>query len=388
MLCALAQGDSTLTAPLHSDDTEAMIDCLRGLGVTIESDDGEIRISATGALHGNGAVLNARGSGTSARFVTAAATLAQGRVEIDGNARMRERPIADLVDALRQLGANLVVNGENGCPPVSVQGTGLRGGTVSIDASRSSQYVSAVMMVAPYAAAPVTLSLIGPVVSRPYLQSTLDVMRAFGVAADMHDDAISVPRGRYSAREYLVEPDASAAAYPWAAAAITGGEVTIRGIAENTSQADIGLLDVLQKMGCDVRIRNESITVSGPRELQCVDVDMNHCPDAVLAAAVVAAHARGPTTIRNVGNLRIKETDRLAALESELCRIGHDASTGDDWLCVVPGEAKAATVKTYDDHRMAMSFALAGLVTPGITIDDPGCVAKTWPGFFTELERW
>lgn len=389
LVAALADGTSVLRRPLHSDDTEAMIDSLSNLGVGVErSEADDFVIAATGRLRPTGKVLDARGSGTTARFVTAAATLADGEVVIDGNRRMRQRPIADLVDALRRLGAELDIEGVDGCPPVRVRGGGLRGGAAPIDASRSSQYVSAVMMAAPYATQPVTLTLGGPVVSRPYIRSTLDVMAVFGVAAELKDDVISIPTGRYQSRDYRIEPDASAAAYPWAAAAVTGGRVTVRGVSPLTSQADIGFLRVLGEMGCTVGSDETGITVAGPSRLRGVEVDMNDCPDAVLAAAVVASFADGPTTIRNVANLRIKETDRLAALEAELARLGHDVSTGPDWLHIVPRTPRGAVICTYDDHRMAMSFAIAGLVVPRVIIDHPACVAKTWPGFFDELETW
>ncbi len=388
LVAGLAGGVTRLVRPLHSDDTEAMTDCLRGLGVHIEADGEDVVVTGSPRLRPVVPVLDARGSGTTARFVTAAATLADGGVVVDGNARMRQRPIADLVDALRQLGGRLSIEGLNGCPPVRVAGGGLHGGHATINASRSSQYVSAVMMAAPLADEPVVLEMQGPVVSRPYIQSTIDVMSAFGATCKMVGDEITVEPGRYEARAFAVEPDASAAAYPWAAAAVTAGSVTVRGIDPATSQADIGFLRVLAAMGCRIDIDGAGITVRGPDRLRGVDVDMNDCPDAVLAAAVVASLAEGPTTIRNVGNLRIKETDRLAALEAQLRALGHGAETGPDWIRINPGEPLGTVIETYDDHRMAMAFAIAGLVVPDVIIEDPGCVAKTWPGFFAELERW
>jgi 3-phosphoshikimate 1-carboxyvinyltransferase len=388
IVAALSDGVSLIRRPLHSDDTAAMTEALSSLGIEVADLDGDLRVTSDGLPRVVKPVIDARGSGTTARFITAMATLAHGEVVVDGNARMRERPIADLVEALAALGADVEIEGEGGCPPVRIRGPRLAGGHAWIDASRSSQYVSAVMMAAPMADSPVHLSLGGPVVSRPYIVSTAEVMRAFGGVANLNDDEIHIERGRYSAADYAVEPDASAAAYPWVAAAITGGRVTVEGIGRTTSQADIALLDVLQSMGCGIDETDGAITVHGPEQLRGVDVDMNHCPDAVLAAAVAASFATGTTVIRNVGNLRIKETDRLAALETELSRLGHDVTTGTDWIRVAPGQARGAVVSTYDDHRMAMSFSLVGLVVPDVIIDDPGCVAKTWPGFFDELERW
>lgn len=388
IVAALAHQPSTIRFPLMSDDILAMRDSLAALGIPVRDIGDDLRVETTGSLTPTGDTANARGSGTTARFMTAAATLATGPVLIDGHQRMRERPIQDLVDALRQLGAEIDVLGTNGCPPVRVRGRGLDGGHATIDASRSSQFVSAVMMVAPRARRSVTLDLKGPVVSRPYLVTTMEVMGAFGIPVDMDADRIHIPAGRYHGRDYDVEADASAAVYPWCAAAIAGGSVTVRGIDVDSTQADMGVLGVLESMGCGVSRAIGGITVSresGP--LTGVDVDMNSCPDGALAVAVVAAFAEGPTTIRNVANLRIKETDRLAALDNELSKIGASTSVGEDWITIRPGPLRPATISTYDDHRIAMAFALAGLRVDGMLIHDPGCVEKTWPDYFSMLEQ-
>jgi 3-phosphoshikimate 1-carboxyvinyltransferase len=344
-----------------------------------------------GHLRAPVAPVHAGNSGTTARFLTAAATLADGPVVIDGDARMRERPIEDLVVALRALGAQVEVQGRGGCPPVRVAGGGLPGGPAEIDARRSSQYVSAVLLAAPYARRDVTLSLAGGVlVSRPYVDLTLQLMREFGADADWTaGGGLRVAAGRgYQARDYAIEPDASAAAYPFCAAAIAGGQVRVEGIPKDSIQADLALLDILERMGCRVERGERAATVHGPvRKLRGVDVDMNALPDAVLALAVVAAFAEGPTRIRNVANLRIKETDRLAALETELRKLGAGARASADGLEIVPGALHGAEIATYDDHRMAMAFALAGLAVPGVVILDPDCVSKTWPEYFSVLER-
>jgi len=389
LAAALAHGDSRLDGALESDDTEAMRLALGELGVEVVTRGTTWSVRGTGgALAAPKRTLDARASGTTARFLAAAATLAAGPVVIDGSPRMRERPIDDLARALALLGAKVEVLGRNGCPPLRVEGGGLRGGRAPIDARRSSQFVSAVLLAAPCARADVVLEPVGGVVvSRPYVDLTLAVMRAFGADAGWTGPALRVAAGvGYRGRSYAVEPDASAAAYPFAAAAIAGGVVRVAGLPRDSQQADLGLLDVLARMGCQVERGPDAIAVQGGR-LVGVDVDMNAMPDAVLALAVVALFAESPTRIRNVANLRIKETDRLAALERELGRLGARARASADGLEIEPGPLRGAAIETYDDHRMAMAFALAGLRVPRVVIREPGCVAKTWPDYFEALER-
>jgi 3-phosphoshikimate 1-carboxyvinyltransferase len=342
-------------------------------------------------LQRSAVAIHARGSGTTARFLTAAAALANGAVVIDGNARMRARPIADLTDALRALGVKVDMLGERGCPPVRVHGGALPGGRAEIDARHSSQYVSALLLAAPYARADVVLEFTdGILVSRPYVDLTLDVMRAFGAeVAWTQDSTLRVKAGRgYQGRPYAIEPDASAATYPFCAAAISGGRARVEGIPASSIQADMQVLGVLEAMGCEVLRGADFSEVRGPvGRLRGVSVDMNEMPDAALAIAVVALFAGGPTQLRNIANLRIKETDRLLALETELRKLGAGATATADSLSIEPGRLHGAQIETYDDHRMAMSFALAGLRIPGIAIRDPACVRKTWPDFFEMLER-
>ena len=388
LIAGLAEGETRLRGPLHSDDTEVMRTALEALGARIEADEDVLRVHGTGArLRAPDTALYIGNSGTSARFLTAAATLGRSPTVIDGNERMRERPIQDLVDALAQLGAEVQIQGRAGCPPLRVRGGGLPGGSAVIDASHSSQYVSAVLLAAPYAERDVILSFAdGILVSRPYVDLTLQVMRAFGAEAGwQHDGSLHVVAGKhYAARDYAIEPDASSAVYPFCAAAIAGGTVRVEDIPEDSLQADFAVLPLLARMGCEVSQSRDGAQVRGPSTaLRSLGrVDMNALPDAALAMAVVALFADGPTVIENVGNLRIKETDRLAALESELRRLGARAEAGPDWLRVEPGPLRGAEIETYDDHRMAMSFALAGLRVPGVVIRDPGCVSKTWPNFF------
>ncbi len=388
VVAALASGGaSRLEDPLEADDTEAMRDCLRGLGVLIDdSDEPWLVLGTGGQLVGPESPLNARASGTTARFVTAIAPLANGPVTVDGTERMRQRPIGHLTEALRSMGAD--VESRDGYPPVTIRPSNLVGGEVVVDGTASSQFVSAVLMVAPMVGEEVVVRLAGgDLVSRPYVISTLEVMGAFGAEVEDRGDHFVVAPTGYRNAHYPIEADASAAAYPLVAAAITGGTVTIEGIPEGSTQADLALLGVLEQMGCLIERRERSITLSGPPALRAIDVDMNAAPDAVLALAVACLFADGTSRIRNVGNLRLKETDRLSALETELRRVGAGAEIVGDDLVVDPGPLHSAAIETYDDHRMAMSFALVGLRVRGIEIIDPACVAKTWPRFFQMLER-
>ena len=391
LIAALAEGESELHGALASDDTRVMLDALGRLGCEARPGAESWRVRGTGgALRAPDGPLMVGNSGTTARFLTVAAALADGPVVIDGSPRMRERPIEDLARALVALGVRVEILGRGGCPPVRVAGGGLPGGEVEVDARRSSQYVSALLLSAPYAANELVLRFTeGILVSRPYVELTLQVMRAFGAAADWNEaGGVSVRAGgRYAGCRFAVEPDASSAAYPFCAAAIAGGRVRVEGIPPDSVQADFGLLEILERMGCRVRRGADFAEVVGPSgPLRGLDLDMNDLPDAVLALAVVALFADGKTRIRNVANLRIKETDRLAALETELRKLGADARTTQDSLTVAPGPLRGAEIETYDDHRMAMAFALAGLRIPGVLIRDPACVSKTWPEYFSVLE--
>lgn len=390
LLAALADGTSTLRGVLDSDDIRVMARALRAVGAGLEVDGERIVVRGTaGELAVPAEVIDVGASGTAARMLTALLALVPGESRLDGTARMRERPIEDLTRALQGLGVDVTIEGRNGCPPLSCRGGKPFGGQVEIDASRSSQYVSAVLLIAPYASADVALRLKGGVlVSRPYVDVTLDTMRAFGAAAAFDDDVLAVRAGqRYVARDYAVEPDASTAAYFFAAAAITGGRVRVPGIARGSRQADIAFVSLLERMGCAVREVGGGIEVQGPRgPLRAFDADMNAMPDAVLGAAVTALFADGTSRITNVANLRIKESDRLAALERELRKLGAQAHADASSLTITPGELRGAEIETYDDHRMAMAFALAGLRVPGVRILDPGCVSKSWPRYFEAFD--
>lgn len=388
LVASLARGGvSRLGGPLEADDTVLMRNGLRAFGVMIDDVDDPWLVLGTGGDLKVPDLVDAGASGTTARFLTALAALTPGPVRVDGTERMRERPIAELADALASLGARVTTS--DGYPPVTVCGGKLQGGSVEVDASRSSQFLSAVLMIAPMLDRPTSVRpKDGIVVSRPYVTSTLEVMRAFGARLEETPDGYLVHPGGYRTAAYEIEADASAAAYPLVAAAILGGVVTIDGIPATSTQADLRLVEVLEQMGCRVHRSGNRLHLAGPSSrLRGVDVDMNAAPDAVLALAVACLFADGPSRIRNVGNLRLKETDRLAALEAELNRVGASARVEGDDLIVVPGRLRPARIKTYQDHRMAMSFALAGLVVDGIEILDPECVTKTWPGYFEMLEK-
>ena len=387
ILASLARGGvSRLWGPLDADDTVVMRECLRALGIVIDDvDDPWLVLGSAGKLDVPDATLDVGASGTTARFITAVAALVPGPVHIDGTERMRERPIADLTTALAQLGADVETTGVS--PPVRVTGGGVRGGHVRVDGSRSSQFVSALLMIAPMMDDPVTIEVAGGLVSHRYVDTTIEMMREFGAGVEATGDGYVVAPTGYLKTHIEIEADASAAAYPLVAAAITGGSTTVDGIPTSSTQPDLLLLDVLERMGCTVSHTGSQIELSGPVSgLRAIDVDMADAPDASLAVAVACLFADGPSRIRGLSTLRLKETDRLDALRNEVSRIGGSAQIEGDDLIIAPDRLGPARIETYDDHRMAMSFALVGLRVEGIEILDPGCVSKTWPGYFDMLE--
>lgn len=396
---ALADGESTLTGALFSDDTELMMAALQTLGVRVAEDRACCSIKVTGCgghLPASEADLYCGNSGTTIRFCTALCALGFGPYRLDGNDRMRLRPIGDLVSALQSAGVLIEFENREGYPPLVVHAGGLRGGEMSLDSPPSSQYVSALLLAAPYARGDVMIEIRGTVVSAPYLAMTTRLMDAFGVSVIETIGAggakfiVPAPQ-RYCGTVYAIEPDASNASYFFAAAAIAGGRVTVAGLGESSVQGDVKFVDVLERMGCRIERGADSITVFGPAKgerLRGVDVDLCDMPDVAQTLAVVALFAEGSTAIRNVGNLRIKETDRLAALGAELSKLGARVELFDDAIIIHPPANPApARIATYDDHRMAMSFALAGLAIDGVEILDPTCVNKTFPDFFEHFER-
>lgn len=394
LLAALADGTSRLLSPLHSEDTMYMAGALRDLGIGIEeAPNGDLAVQGTGGQFGKPAKtpLFIGNSGTTVRFLTAAACLAPAGTDVvlDGVARMRERPIRDLLGALLSLGVLCESVNGHGCPPVCVQGGGLPGGRCRMRGDVSSQFLSALLQVAPYAARDVEIEIVGDLVSKPYIDITQAVMASFGVA--MNNDnyrALRVKSGqRYAGREYAVEADASNASYFLAAAAVTGGRVTLLNLGTDSIQGDVRFLDVLERMGCTVT-RGAQITLQGPERLRAIDADMEAIPDTAQTLAAAALFADGPSRITGLASLRVKETDRVRAMATEMAKLGARVEEGPDFWVIHPltaGQSVPAEIETYADHRMAMAFAVAGLRAPGVTIGDPGCVAKTFPDFW---QRW
>jgi len=389
LLAALARGRSRLTDVLFSDDTSAMVESLRRLGFAVQVDQPGLLMMVEGLggdIPAKSADLFVRGAGTAARFLTAMVGLGSGRFTIDGTERMRERPIQDLLDALGMLGVEAVA--ERGTPPVVVNAHGMRGGRAMVRGDTSSQFLSALLMAAPYAQNDVEVILEGRLVEAPYVEMTLAVMEAFGVSVGREGVRRFFVRSgqRYRAREYAIEPDASAAAYFFAAAAITGGRVRVPGLSRSSLQGDARFVDLLEEMGCRV-VRGEGfLEVSGSGVLRGIEADLSEMSDQTMTLAAIAPFADGPTRIRRVAHIRHQESDRLAATAAELRRLGQEVEESDDGLVILPRPVRPAVVQTYDDHRVAMAFAVTGLRAPGIAIADPGCVAKTFPDFFERLE--
>ena len=399
VLAALAAGPCELANVLVADDTEVMLDALAQLGFTlaVDRDAGVARVEGRGGrIAKPSAELFCGNSGTTIRFLTALCALGSGRYTLDGTARMRQRPIGTLTALLNQLGGRVSHDtGADGFPPVRVDAAGLAGGTIRYGSEASSQYLSAIVMIAPYTSDGVRIDLAPKQTSWPYVAMTLQLMERFGVAAALtHDPAtrlpsrIVVPRGVYRPTRYVVEPDASGASYFLGAAAIhPGARVTIAGLGTTSLQGDVGFAELLRRMGAQVTLGAEAITVSGTDALRGIDADLSDMPDMAQTLAVVAAFARGASTIRGLHTLRVKETDRVAALSSELRKLGAGVDVDGDRLTITPppGGLASATIDTYDDHRMAMSFAIAGTRVPNVTIRDVECVAKTYPRFFHDL---
>jgi len=391
LVCAaLADGTSVLQGALDSDDTRVMIAGLEQLGIAIRTEDAKTTLKVTGCggkIPAKDADLSIGNSGTTMRFLTAMSTLGQGRFRLDGVPRMRERPIGDLLDALIPLGTNIATEFENGCPPVIVNATGLGGGMTTIRGDISSQYLSGLMMAAPYAQQPVHIVLDGPLVSKPYVAMTQSVMKSFGVSLEQTEKDLKIPAPqKYKGQHYAIEPDASAASYFWATAAITGGDVTVKGLQRSALQGDVRFCDCLAQMGCDVEYNESSIRVRGG-SLTGIDVDMNAISDTVQTLTAVALFAKGTTRIRGVEHNRHKETDRIGDLATELRKFGAKVTEFEDGLEIQPAPLRGATIDTYDDHRMAMSLALVGLQVDDVVIRDPGCTHKTYPGFFDDLQE-
>ena len=392
IVAALAPPSSIIHGALFSNDTRYLSSGLAELGFiilkfpedtrfTIDGREGDILVKKSKLFVGN--------SGTAMRFLTAFVALGKGTFELDGVERMRQRPIQPLLDCLTQLGADAVSKHGDGCPPVIIKANGLKGGKATMRGDLSSQYFTAILLTAPYAHSDVEIVVKGELVSRPYVDMTIKFMKMFGVRVthDRHKRFTIRAGQRYRPLVYEVEGDASSASYFLAAAAITGGRVRVHGIPLDSLQGDTGFVQVLSKMGAFVQRGDDWIEVEGGPQLRGIDIDLGNCPDMAQTVAALAVFARGKTRVRGVANLRIKETDRINAVVTELKRIGITAKEYKDGFEVTPGKPKPAVIETYDDHRMAMSFSLIGLKARGIKIKDPHCVSKTFPEYFEELRK-
>jgi 3-phosphoshikimate 1-carboxyvinyltransferase len=386
---ALASGTSTLRGVLDADDTVAMRDCLTALGVSIASRGNQTVVEGSdGVITRPHAELDARQSGTTARFLLPLLASGRGRYRIDGDPQLRRRPMADATASLRELGVTVAASGPDERLPIEVTGGPAIGGRVRVQGEVSSQFLSGLLLVGPVLERGVDATVTGALVSRPYVEMTASVMRAFGSSVEERgpDRWIVAPSG-YRAATYDIEPDASAASYFFAAAAVTGGRVTVDRLGATSLQGDVAFVKVLARMGATVDQTADSTTVHGSQRLEGVDVDLRDLSDTVPTLAVVAAFAHGPTRIRGVGFIRRKESDRVGAVVAALRALGVDADEERDGLVVRSGPPTKGRVNTHGDHRLAMAFALVGLRVAGVEISDPACVAKTFPGFWTTLEQ-
>ena len=391
LIAALAHGASTVTGALFSDDTRYMCNALQKLGVDIDTDEKR----ATFDVYGNGgnipvssAELYIGNSGTTSRSLTAYVSLGRGRFVIDGDEPMRHgRPISDLLDALTQIGVSARSQFDNGHLPVIVEGNGLEGGKTRLDVSKSSQFLTALLLIAPYAKNDVEIEVVGDR-EMPYIDITLSVMEAFGVQVVSEGYRYFRIEGgqRYQPRIYNIEPDASNASYFFAAAAITGGRVTVQHLHLDSMQGDVQFVRILEQMGCQVAVSDSGITVTGPSQLKGIDVDMRAISDTALTLAAIAPFADSNVTIRNIEHTRWQETDRIHAMVTELRKLGVPVIEHQDGLEISPAPITPAAIDTYEDHRMAMAFSLVGLKADGIRINDPECVSKTFPNYFQVLQ--
>ncbi|NWG07660.1 MAG: 3-phosphoshikimate 1-carboxyvinyltransferase [Chloroflexi bacterium] len=400
LIAALADGTTRLANALFSDDSKYFAKALQTLGFDVQLDEAKREMIVTGLggkIPAKKAELFIGNAGTAARFLSAFLTLGHGEYILDGDPRMRERPIGDLVDALTQLGCDIqpVQNAEGRmqkgqiCPPIKISGSGLKGGKTKIAGDISSQFLSALLMTAPYAQSPVEIELTTDLNSKPYVDMTISIMKDFGVGMERNGYSRFTihPSAYLPITNYPIESDASAASYFFAAPAICGGTVRVENISCNSIQGDIAFLDLLVQMGCDIKEEENHIEVTGAENLRGVDVDMRDIPDTAQTLAVIAPFASSPTRIRGIASARVKETDRIHATCIELARLGVRVEEHEDGMTIYPCQTfQPATIHTYNDHRMAMAFSLIGLRFDGVTIENPSCVSKTFPNFFDVLE--
>jgi 3-phosphoshikimate 1-carboxyvinyltransferase len=385
LLAALADGETEVTGLLDADDTRVMRDALSALGVRFLH--GKV-VGVGGVFPVKQAKLSLGNAGTAFRPLTAALAFSGGEYRLSGVARMHERPIGDLVDALRAIGARIDCTGKEGYPPLAIHPGKINASVVQVRGDVSSQFVTALLMALPLLQRETTIEIAGDLISKPYVEITINVMRRFGVDVAREDwRSFHIPAARYkSPGRIFVEGDASSASYFLAAGALGGGPVRVEGVGRGSIQGDVRFTEVLEKMGAEVSVQNDFIEVLGAGRLRPIDMDMNHIPDAAMTAAVLALFADGKSTIRNIGSWRVKETDRIAAMATELRKLGATVEEGRDYLTITPAPLRPnVAIDTYDDHRMAMSFSLVSLGGVPVRINDPSCVAKTFPQFFEEL---
>ncbi len=394
LIAALANGTTKITNLLVSDDINHMLNALKSLGIAFTLSDCGTECTVVG---NNGFFKNKEplelylgNAGTAMRPLCAALAASEGEYILTGEERMKERPIGHLVDALAQLSGDIAYLENKDYPPVRIRGKSLTGNTVTIDGSISSQFLTAILMITPLLATNTTIEIEGELVSKPYIDITLDIMSRFGVKVQNNDYKSFSVTGNQSYQaldKYMVEGDASSASYFLAAGAIKGGKVTVHGVGKLSVQGDKHFADVLEKMGAEVQWHDESITVVG-KPLTGIDMDMNHIPDAAMTIATTALFAKGPTSIRNIYNWRVKETDRLFAMATELRKVGAEVIEGEDYITITPPESLIhAQIDTYNDHRVAMCFSLVALSDTPVTINDPKCTAKTFPDYFDKLAQ-
>ncbi len=389
VVACLAEGRSMLSNALISEDTRYLVEALRFLGAEIVISGSDVTVTGTGGnVHNPGRVIMLGNNGTALRFLTTVASLGKGEYILDGSSRLRERPLGPLLDALRILGVQF--QSRDGYPPVKIVAEGLKGGNVAFADVESSQYISSLLIGAPYAAGDIQVALTGRTVSQPYIDMTVDVMGRFGAEVSTRERKIfNVSCGQhYRGQRYIIEGDVSSASYFFLAAALCHGRVRVVNINPASLQGDINILGIMESLGCSVVRGDHWVEVAGGalREGDFL-FDMGNMPDMVPTLAVLASFRRGQTIITNVSHLRVKESDRIAALVSELKNIGVAAEETSDGLIVVGGKPHGAHIETYNDHRIAMSFAIAGLAVPGIRIQDRHCVGKSFPGFWDELSK-
>jgi 3-phosphoshikimate 1-carboxyvinyltransferase len=396
LLAALADGKTTLQNALFSDDPLYFVRALQTLGfeVFLDAENARMEINGLGgSIPAHTAQLNIGNAGTAARFLTALLTLGKGNFILDGDSRMRERPIGDLIKSLTHLGAQVTGTDHSLagiCPPLTINASGIQGGKTEISGTISSQFLSALLMVAPYANLPVEIVVTSELGSKPYVDMTLSIMTEFGIKCerDGYKRFLVRPAKYRSVLNYVIESDASSASYFFAASAICGGSVRVENINRKSKQGDIQFLDILEKMGCRVIEENNSIEVIGSAQLIGVEVDMRDISDTAQTLAAIAPFAKSPTHIYGIASARVKETDRVMATCTELRRIGVSVEEHADGWTIYPAEKiHGALIQTYNDHRMAMAFSLIGLRVAGIYIENPGCVSKTFPDFFDQLEH-